>query len=72
MASPVLDVLRGDDNDLIPDPEFARLRGCTTRTLKRDRDLGNGPRYLKIGRRIYYRRGAVREWILSLETRATA
>ena len=49
-------------DDLMSDDECAAELGRNARTLKRWRDLRQGPPYLRIGRQIYYRRQAVRDW----------
>jgi hypothetical protein len=40
---------------------------CHKRTLKRWRDLRQGPAHTTIGRAIFYRREAVRDWLISRE-----
>jgi Helix-turn-helix domain len=44
----------------------AELRVCE-RTLDRWRTLGEGPPITKIGRRVYYRRSTLREWLCARE-----
>lgn len=61
MTSAVLD-------DLLPEPELADEMSRSRRTLQRWRDEGVGPAYIQIGKQIFYRRAAIREWLLSLET----
>jgi hypothetical protein len=45
--------------DLLTAKECADYRRCSLRTLDRERELGNGCPYVRIGGRIYYRRGDV-------------
>lgn len=45
--------------------------GISHRTLYRWHRLRKGPPQIKIGRKIYYRADAMREWLLDLETVAT-
>lgn len=47
--------------------EYAAQRGVTIRTCQRDRALRQSPPYVVIGRRVYYRIEAVRDWLLKLE-----
>jgi hypothetical protein len=59
-----------DDDILLDQSEALALLGkrCE-RTLKRWRELGTGPAYVRVGRAIYYRSGAIRQWLLGLEAR---
>jgi len=49
--------------DLFTARECADYRRCSLRTLDRERELGNGCLYVRIGGRIYYRRGDVDQFI---------
>jgi hypothetical protein len=49
--------------DLLTARECADYRRCSLRTLDRERELGNGCPYVRIGGRIYYRRGDVDQFI---------
>ena len=49
----------------------ADLLAISERTLYRWNRLRKGPPQIKIGRKIYYRSEAVREWLRELETVAT-
>ena len=49
--------------DLLTARECADYRRCSLRTLDRERELGDGCPYVRIGRRIYYRRGDVDQFI---------
>ena len=51
----------------ISEPEYARRRGVTLRTCQRDRQLRKAPPYTKLGRQIFYRVDAVREWLTKNE-----
>jgi hypothetical protein len=60
------------DNDELLTEDEARVEvgiKCT-RTLRRWRDLRQGPPFVRIGRRVYYRRGALRQWLLAREKAA--
>lgn len=47
--------------------EFAEQAGVSTRTVKRWRERRIGPPFIRMGRRILYRRDAVAEWLLANE-----
>ena len=51
----------------ISETAYAKRRGVSLRTCQRDRQLRQSPPYVIIGRRIYYRVEAVRDWLLSRE-----
>lgn len=50
--------------------EVARALGIAPDTLKRWRMLGTAPPGVRLGRRIVYRRDAVRKWLREREGRA--
>ena len=47
------------DSELLTPQEYARYRRCSLRTLDRERALGSGCPYVKIGARILYRRSDI-------------
>lgn len=49
------------------DGEMARLRGVTQRTLRAERQRGDGPPYVKDGWRVYYSVAGFREWFKARE-----
>jgi len=51
----------------ISEQEYAHRRGVTLRTCQRDRQLRKAPPYTKLGRQIFYRVDAVREWLMKNE-----
>jgi hypothetical protein len=51
------------NTDLWTPRECAAYRRCSVRTLDRERELGDGCPYVRIGGRIYYRRGDVDQFI---------
>lgn len=63
--------LANDTNPLLDgfltEDECARELGRNPRTLRRWRDLRQGPPVTKLGRQTLYRREAVRAWLLSRE-----
>jgi len=53
--------------DWISESDLALEANKHPRTLKRWRDLGEGPPFVRIGRKVFYRREAVRIWLLRRE-----
>jgi hypothetical protein len=53
--------------DLIRESDLAAELDRDVRTLQRWRARRIGPAYIRIGRQIFYRAEAVREWLVSLE-----
>lgn len=51
----------------LTDDVMAKLRGVTERTLRAERQRGNGPPYVKDGWRIYYSLDGFRDWLKSRE-----
>ncbi|MFY9839784.1 MAG: helix-turn-helix domain-containing protein [Xanthobacteraceae bacterium] len=49
--------------DLLTAKECAAYRRCHVRTLENERECGDGCPYIRIGRRIYYRRSDVETFI---------
>jgi len=54
-------------SDYLDECELAEEVGHAVRTVQGWRHRGKGPPYIIIGRRPYYRRAAVRTWLLSKE-----
>jgi hypothetical protein len=53
-----------DDDDLpLDDREAAPLLGWKPETLATNRSKGQGPRYYKSGRRVFYTRKLIREYL---------
>jgi hypothetical protein len=52
---------------LVSEADTARELGRCPRTLKRWRSLREGPPFIRIGRSVFYRREAVRAWLLDRE-----
>ena len=48
---------------LLTEVEAARLLRIAPRTLRWWRQKGTGPPYVRLGRRVMYRRTAVQKWI---------
>jgi len=55
----------------LTEPEYARQRRVSLRTAQRDRALRQAPPHVIIGRQVYYRVDAVREWLVSRERKAS-
>ena len=54
-------------DNLISEHDRAQIEGRSVRTLQRERLSRKGPPFIKIGRRVYYRRESYEEWLLSHE-----
>ena len=53
-----------DSSDLLlTQGEYAEIRHCSERTIERERSLGEGCRYIKIGRSVRYRRRDILDFI---------
>lgn len=53
--------------EAIDTPAVAEITGLSIRTLNTWRCRGGGPRFLKLGRSVRYRRRAVLEWLSERE-----
>ncbi len=53
--------------DLITDDEYAAMRGVHVRTVQRERAMRQGPPFIKLGKKIFYRPDAIEAWLLSKE-----
>jgi hypothetical protein len=62
-VAPPTDFLDG----FISEEHYAARRGVSLRTCQRDRQLRQSPPFVVIGRRVYYRIEAVRDWLLARE-----
>jgi hypothetical protein len=54
----------------IAEEDYAARRGVSVRTCQRDRQLRKSPPFVVIGRRVFYRVKAVRDWLLAREQSA--
>lgn len=54
-------------DEAIDTPAVAEITGLSIRTLNTWRCRGGGPRFLKLGRAVRYRRRAVLEWLATCE-----
>lgn len=53
--------------DYVDEATYAARRGVSIRTCQRDRQLRLSPPHVVIGRRVYYRLGAIQQWLLARE-----
>lgn len=51
----------------ISEDEYARQRGVSVRTCQRERALRKSAPYVLLGKKVFYRVAAVREWLLAQE-----
>lgn len=66
------DAREGLLDDWMPRRELAGIIGVSADTLKRWETRRIGPPCIRLGRKVFYRRGAVREWLLEQESRKAA
>ena len=64
--------LTAADFDLVADDDADPIFGNSKITRGRWRREGGGPPFIKIGRRIFYPRGKLADWMRSREARSTA
>lgn len=58
-------------SEYITSVEACELLAVSQRTLLRWHRLRKGPPQIKVGRKVYYRRQAISDWLMSLERDAT-
>jgi len=51
----------------ISEQEYARQRGVSLRTCQRDRALRKAPPHCILGKQVFYRIAAVRDWLVKQE-----
>jgi hypothetical protein len=51
------------NTELLTTDEYAQLRRCSRRTLERERAVGRGCPYVKLGARILYRRRDIDQFL---------
>jgi hypothetical protein len=57
---------------LVSETEYGRQLGKSSRTCQRDRQRGAAPPHVQVGRRIFYRIDAVRDWLVQRERSTSA
>ena len=63
LQNPDKEILAG----LVSETEYAAQRGVSIRTCQRDRQLRQSPPFVRLGRRIFYRVEAIRQWLVKNE-----
>jgi len=58
--------------DLLTQPETAGETRLSERTLERHRLAGTGPKFVRLGRRVFYRRRDVEDWIAHCTSLSTS
>jgi hypothetical protein len=71
MAPDVLIPLPQSDDALIPAERLPSYVPLARQTLARWRCEGSGPAFVKIGRKVAYRAGTIRQWLAGLERKNT-
>jgi helix-turn-helix protein len=61
----------GTEDPLLAEHEAAAELNRSPRTLRRWRNLREAAPHVKLGREIYYRRSALRAWLIAREGRAS-
>lgn len=56
------------DAEIIRPPEVSQLLNTPVETLRYWRGKGVGPKFFRVGRRVFYRRRDILDWIDSQET----
>jgi hypothetical protein len=51
----------------VPERDMAKARDVELRTLRNERQRGDGPPFVKINKRVWYPESGFRDWLLSLE-----
>lgn len=59
-------------HDMIPKERVAKIRNCSVVTLRRERRLGTGPRFVKLGRKVFYAASDLRAWVEEMKAASTA
>jgi hypothetical protein len=52
-----------------PEDQMAKARGVTTRTLRAERQRGDGPPWVKMGKQVLYPNEGFRNWLKANERR---
>ena len=58
--------------DLLTQPQAAELTRLSGRTLERHRLAGTGPKFVRLGRRVLYRRDDLEQWLIECTYRSTS
>ena len=52
-----------DDDPIVTSNEFADSIDHSPRTVQRWRTTGEGPAYIKLGKRVFYQRSVIQAWL---------
>jgi hypothetical protein len=63
MTSEILAPAAGPLAAYLPDEEMAKVRRVTPRTQRAERQRGNGPPFVRDGKKIYYPLDGFRDWL---------
>jgi predicted DNA-binding transcriptional regulator AlpA len=58
--------------DLLTQYETAEATRLSERTLERHRLAGTGPKFVRLGRRVFYRRNDIEVWVAECTCRSTS
>jgi len=58
-------------HDLLSEAEFAQQRGVSLLTVQRERRRRQGPNFIKLGRKFFYRSVSVESWLQSVEVQVS-
>lgn len=61
-----------ENNELWTDGTVAQCLGVSVVTLRRWRREGRGPKFIKEGRQVLYRRSTITDWLAAREAGSTA
>ena len=69
-GDPIIVFWTAPNEALFPSNVIARVRHVSVALLERERWQNSGPKYIKIGARVLYRKAAVLDWIKQHEEAA--
>lgn len=58
--------------ELFAPPRAAKFMLLSERTLERHRQFGSGPKFVRLGRRVFYRREDLEAWVTDCTCRSTS
>jgi hypothetical protein len=53
--------------DILTEAQYAGLTARNIRTVQRERATRTGPAFIRIGRKVYYRKAAIETWLIAQE-----
>ncbi|MFY4729118.1 helix-turn-helix transcriptional regulator [Nitrospira sp. BLG_2] len=62
----------GADEQLIDQRAMSRMLGITTKTAETWRVRGSGPRFIKVGSLVRYRKADIQAWLISRTASSTS